>query len=199
MTIKTWMAALLAGAMAVGAAGCVAGTDEPEATTGEAQEAQLDPQVLDYAVYNIFQNGTLAGRVMATRTTGLTYVADREYWYMLRNLNNTSTITFSGGTAYTWATAPSLGALSFQTSRVPHWSVATPPAQFFQESEIQDGTTVYTGLQWRMTQGRSGWTGNMVWWHSNQSNVLGPNRTDALQLSTPADVVWYRSAAGPLF
>lgn len=71
---------------------------------GEAQEAQLDPGLHDYLVYDIKDvAGPLMGKVLVTNTSGGGHTANREYRYMTSNLSNSATFKFEGGTSEYWS------------------------------------------------------------------------------------------------
>jgi hypothetical protein len=195
-TTTRYLVGVLALCVASGT-GCVAPDDE--APLGEAAEAQVDPLSLDYALYQIQQDGTSAGHLLVTRTAGLGYDANREYWYLNRNLSSTSTLTFSGGTAHTWAAPPNLIHLSFVTARTPEWVSGTPKGALLQETYVKDGVTLHTGIDWRITiTAGVGWGGYIKWWHSNHDSILGPKQTDTFVYEPHVESTWYSYTTAPL-
>ncbi len=171
----------MAGLLAIGVSAC-GGVEQDDGRLGAAQQAQLDPGQDDYVIYTLTNDtGFQLGAILVTATVDadLGYEANTEYWYLTSNLNNTSAVTFTGGSSTSWSSPPSgLGSLSFATARATSWTSGTPI-----------GTMMYHGsgsslvaLQWNMGFNGSLWTGSMTWYHSAATNVLGPNTTTRLCL-----------------
>jgi hypothetical protein len=183
--------------IAVITSGCAAEQAEEE-DLGAAPEAQIDPGVRNYVIYDLFQSGVQIGAVLVTNSTaGDGYEANREYWYLNANPSMSSSLKFVGGTSEYWSTPPSgLGTLSFVTNRTPTWTSGTPRGTLLLESIA--GTSEKIGINWGMSESGGVWSGSITWWHSSTGNIFGPSTTNTLSPGTPSAGTWYYYVTSPL-
>lgn len=201
MRSMKWLSATAAiSSLAALSIGCAAGgaDDDETEVVGEAQQAQLDPGLKDYAIYTVRDSGVTVGRVLVTRTSSsLGYAADREYWYMTANLSNSSTVTFVSRSSEYWSNPPSgLGTLSFVTERRPTWTSSTPSGTFPLYTDSYTGERI--GMDWQMNVSHGNWWGSITWWHSNTDDIFGPGPSTTLSPGTPAAGTWYQFTTPPL-
>lgn len=198
MRAMTWFGAtaMLSG-LSVLSLGCAMAPADDEGVS-EAREAQIDPGVKGYVLYQLVDAvGILKGKVLVTNTAGGGFSANREYWYMSANLSNSGTYTFVGGTSEDWTSPPSgLGTLSFVTQRTPTWTSGTPSGTFPVYSNSLTGERV--GMDWQMTLSHGTWGGSITWWHSNTNNIFGPGTSTTLASGTPPSGTWYSYSTSPL-
>ena len=97
---------VMAGLLAIGASAC-GGVAQGDGPIGAAEQTQLDPGEDDYVIYTVLNDaGLQLGSVLVTATAGDGYAANREYWYLTRNLSNDLAVTFTGGASESWSTPP---------------------------------------------------------------------------------------------
>jgi hypothetical protein len=176
--------------MAVGVSAC-AGVDESDGPLGAAQQAQIDPGLKDYVIYGLTNStGTSLGNVLVTATAGDGYSANVEYWYLTSNLSNSAAVTFTGGTAEYWSTAPSgLGTLSFTTERTPTWTSGTMSGSMLQYSNAFTGEL--DAIDWGMSESGGTWSGSITWWHNSTGNLFGAGTSRTLSPTSTSGTAYY--------
>jgi hypothetical protein len=195
-TKVTGLVTLVVGLSASGA-GCVVAGDDAEATVGEAAEAQIDPGNKDYVLYTLKEGEVFAGHVLVTRTAGLGFAADREYWFMTVNLAGAPQLTVNSAAAQYWSTPPpALGAPSFVTLRNPVWIADTPTVGVLNEIIAITGQRI--GIDWQMTNVGGVWSGYIKWWNNTTGNIWGPSMGNKLILGRLPVGTWYSYTTSPL-
>ena len=161
----------------------------------DAARAEVDPGTINYTVYQVTNSaGEQMAQVLVTgATAGDGFAANTEYWYMYENLSNSTTFTFTGGVSEPWSTAPSgLGTLSFTMTATPTWSSGTISGTL--PSYAPPRGEGFYAVDWEMSESGGSWTGSITWWHSSESDLVGPSQSLTLTPGSTSGTHYYYTA-----